>query len=860
MAYTKIGWQGKPSTATPITPDRLNHMDEGIYQAHAQLAQKVNKDEVTNGLTPKGSIAYASLPITGNNVGDYYYCPDGDGTNPAGNYAWNGTSWYFAGTGDEGYSILRDDLTNLTNVGEINIYDIGEVRNEQYINYTTGQVIYSANYETIVFANNGYDKIIVQVGHSNDIPAAIAFYSVGTYEPSSFLSSSVKAKAGYHTYVAKVPTECKVIAIVNRKADYTAHGSVLFAVKPVIDKQEEMSVTLESTTKTANILDILSECFIADIYSDKDLVKDGLLYNNDLVRNTGVNKHTLHISLEGVRYIKYEGIYGNWPFEGKLLVGMSFYDKFHNYLYSPEFSAEKQSGIIDLKDYPDAVFVRFCNYNNNTPFKAVLYSESRKALAERKKIYVGAYYFAGWSEWELPNIHFTKALLQDFAHRKPVWGWFAHGSYRCDAWLYSPEIQLSSGENTLTLTGSCVFNSDQCSINVYSDGEWHTLDCEFYDPTDPEITSINIDLSDYANKNIKLGFRIFNRNTDIAPIWTINALSVVSNGVEIFSRNFINNGLKDFTTNDEETWKHGQPTLAYSDVNGYVGTPYDTKDTSIIEKEIMLAKNKGIDYFLMDWYYHDGYGSFNQEATENEPNHIGLNAFIQAAHKYDFKYCIMIANHEPFVIDGIENWKAAINYINETYVKDPAYLKYNGIPVISVFEATKFNEVKEELEEYIVSLGYPNGWIWQVNRENARYAFGLDSHAPDVPDQEVSYEEKIVTATKLWADRTFREYKYKYDNIFLCLTTGYDVRPWKYRPGSYARHIDYCVPDVDTWREFVAWAFKWVKAYQVGFKSLLVYAWNEFGEGGYLVPTEGDREASFLCALSDCIRDNELNL
>lgn len=62
---------------------------------------------VANGLTAKGASAYASLPTTGNEIGDYYYCSDGS---PAGNYVWNGTVWYFGGTGDEGYSNLKSDL------------------------------------------------------------------------------------------------------------------------------------------------------------------------------------------------------------------------------------------------------------------------------------------------------------------------------------------------------------------------------------------------------------------------------------------------------------------------------------------------------------------------------------------------------------------------------------------------------------------------------------------------------------------------------------------------------------------------------------------------------------------------------
>lgn len=84
-----------------------------ISDLNRRIAEKANKDEVTNVMTPKGNIAYASLPMTGNSVGWYYYCPDGDGTHGAGNYVWNGTSWFFGGTGDEGYNLLKKDLVGL---------------------------------------------------------------------------------------------------------------------------------------------------------------------------------------------------------------------------------------------------------------------------------------------------------------------------------------------------------------------------------------------------------------------------------------------------------------------------------------------------------------------------------------------------------------------------------------------------------------------------------------------------------------------------------------------------------------------------------------------------------------------------
>ena len=97
----------------PVLNDRLNNADRERAENDRKLAQKANKDEVTNVMTPKGTLAYASLPTSGNQAGWYYYCPDGDGTHGAGNYVWNGKSWFFGGTGDEGYNLLKKDIDQL---------------------------------------------------------------------------------------------------------------------------------------------------------------------------------------------------------------------------------------------------------------------------------------------------------------------------------------------------------------------------------------------------------------------------------------------------------------------------------------------------------------------------------------------------------------------------------------------------------------------------------------------------------------------------------------------------------------------------------------------------------------------------
>ena len=114
--------------AYPNLRSRLDEVDNKQRQTTTQLAQKANKDEVTNVITPKGTLAYASLPTSGNEVGWYYYCPDGDGTHGAGNYVWNGKSWYFGGTGDEGYNLLKEDLGTISNDSIIfNDWELGTI-------------------------------------------------------------------------------------------------------------------------------------------------------------------------------------------------------------------------------------------------------------------------------------------------------------------------------------------------------------------------------------------------------------------------------------------------------------------------------------------------------------------------------------------------------------------------------------------------------------------------------------------------------------------------------------------------------------------------------------------------------------
>lgn len=96
-----------------------------VNNINVELNNKVNRNEVANGLIAKGSCNYSNLPVSGNAIGDYWYC--GDAIIP-GNYVWNGSNWYFGGTGNEGFSELKNDFLNITDIHQSkNLFDITKI-------------------------------------------------------------------------------------------------------------------------------------------------------------------------------------------------------------------------------------------------------------------------------------------------------------------------------------------------------------------------------------------------------------------------------------------------------------------------------------------------------------------------------------------------------------------------------------------------------------------------------------------------------------------------------------------------------------------------------------------------------------
>ena len=82
------------------------------------------------------------------------------------------------------------------------------------------------------------------------------------------------------------------------------------------------------------------------------------------------------------------------------------------------------------------------------------------------------------------------------------------------------------------------------------------------------------------------------------------------------------------------------------------------------------------------------------------------------------------------------------------------------------------------------------------------------------------------------------------------MSVGWDKRPWEGERGL-GQAAGWFFPD-RTPGQFAAAlesAIDWMDRHPEQATSeriLLLYAWNEFGEGGYLAPTKGDPEGAYL--------------
>jgi len=281
----------------------------------------------------------------------------------------------------------------------------------------------------------------------------------------------------------------------------------------------------------------------------------------------------------------------------------------------------------------------------------------------------------------------------------------------------------------------------------------------------------------------------------------------------------------------------------------------------IVEQQIDYAADNGLSFFAFDWYY--------PEAEEKEtPLNTGLEIYLQAKNKNRLEFCLLVANHGGYRI-GQEEWDAVCD-IWIPLMKEPTHLKVNGEPLLIFFAPWelhwKFGGSKgvkkafESLREKARAAGLkgvaiagcfnpcsPHGPIGLDDLAASGYSsftgYNYHGYMNKGPEKIQAFANMVEGHEDVWK---------KFAEQSACphipvVTCGWDKRAMESPDVSKEKmqvyYPDTTVPQV---ADFVDRAIRWMDEHPdktTTERLLMLFAWNEYGEGGYIAPTKTHGDA-----------------
>lgn len=315
----------------------------------------------------------------------------------------------------------------------------------------------------------------------------------------------------------------------------------------------------------------------------------------------------------------------------------------------------------------------------------------------------------------------------------------------------------------------------------------------------------------------------------------------------------------------ENEWAKGMPThytkklaTVYSNRTPVWGWRDDTVE--LMERQIDLAADHGVAWFSFCWYWADNKGPINIPAIEEDSKHLPMRLFMQARNNDRMEFCLLVANHGGFEIIGTDAWKQAAEYWM-TIFKHPRYLRMGGKPVLVIFNPRGSDkEGLAYLQQLAVKEGFPGVEVAACGKGAPEDGFSLKTFYNVTPDgtwsENVSvkhpYREIVEANTKAWKGSAEQP-------LIPLITQGWDKRPWENPDGfgsgtSVTWYFEKATPA--EFEGLVRKLAEWMEANpaQVNKDNLaIIYAWNEIGEGGWLVPCKEDPEGAYLKAIKNVV-------
>lgn len=291
------------------------------------------------------------------------------------------------------------------------------------------------------------------------------------------------------------------------------------------------------------------------------------------------------------------------------------------------------------------------------------------------------------------------------------------------------------------------------------------------------------------------------------------------------------------------------------------------QDTSpcAVEQQLAWARSFGIDFFVFDWYFN---------ATKLDPGE-DLNSALQLTrampNRHGMQFAILYVDSPPFVATPAD-WPSVVDEWTN-YMTDPAYVRVNGKPLLMVIDigemhstfgssqavAAAFSQLRTAAQTkglpgvFIVGgFGVPEGSSGQdalfpdttapavADGYDALSMYNYPFAAPPVNGM-LPFTDLSAAGTWIWRECAA---KCPLPAIPVAMD-GWDPRPWN-EADSAGQLVWYSRTPQDV-SAFISGTIE-----QAGANPnlrvepapappmVIVEAWNELGEGSYLVPTVGD--------------------
>ncbi len=307
-------------------------------------------------------------------------------------------------------------------------------------------------------------------------------------------------------------------------------------------------------------------------------------------------------------------------------------------------------------------------------------------------------------------------------------------------------------------------------------------------------------------------------------------------------------------------WRYRLPFFATVGDTGEVHVCGDTQ--AVMDREIEYAKAGGLSYWAFCYYHPKSLGRV-------DAYNYGWRRYLASERKNDLNFCLLLQGGTH--LGPTNEWDATVAQFVSLF-KEPTYQRVcGGRPLVYVYTCDKliphfgsaqaagdaFRRLRAASEKGSTGVPYLVAQIWP-NQTTAEFldAVGFDALGAYSAQGNTNSGEpyaKLVEMNRWY----WNQYKATGREVVPLVNAGWDGRPRNY-PGAW-----YETAQPAEVANAVKSALDWTRANPSTARAgtVLIYAWNEHDEGGWLCPTlnpDGTANTERLQALATVLKSDRL--